>query len=88
MAGMPRTLLERATEILHELESKNLSFDQSPVKTKLKELKDLTTVQLSIFDQTDVNVMKLKDELSNMNINEMTPIECMLALANLKKLLD
>jgi len=88
MAGMPRSLLERATEILHELESKNLSFDQSPVKTKLKELKDLTTVQLSIFDQTDVNVMKLKNELSNMNINEMTPIECMLALANLKKLLD
>lgn len=91
MAGMPRSLLERATEILHELESKNLSFNENPVKTKLKELKelkDLTSVQLSIFDQSTVNDMKLKDELSKLNINQMTPIECMLALVNLRKLID
>ena len=88
MAGMPRTLLERATEILHELESKNLSLEASSVRSKVKELKEHTTVQLSIFDQTDVNMIKLKDELANMNINQMTPIECMLAIANLKKLLD
>ena len=88
MAGMPRILLERATEILHELESKNLSFEETPVKNKLKELKEQTAFQLSIFDQTDVNAMKLKDELGKLNVNQMTPIECMLALVNLKKLID
>lgn len=88
MAGMPRLLLDRATEILHELESKNLSFEESPVKSKLKELKEQTAFQLSIFDQTDINAIKLKDELSKLNINQMTPIECMLALVNLKKMLD
>lgn len=88
MAGMPRTLLERATEILHELESKNLSLDESPVREKIKELKEHTSIQLSIFDQTDASILKLKDELAKMNINEMTPIQCMLALAELKKLVD
>ncbi|HUR31717.1 MAG TPA: DNA mismatch repair protein MutS, partial [Saprospiraceae bacterium] len=88
MAGMPRTLLERATEILHELESKNLTLDETSMKSKVKELKEHTSVQLSIFDQTDVNMMKLKDELGKMNVNQMTPIECMLALVNLKKILD
>ena len=88
MAGMPRSLLERATEILHELESKNLSLEESSVKSRVKEIKEHTTVQLSIFDQTDVNMMKLKDEVAKLNINQMTPIECMMALVNLKKLTD
>lgn len=88
MAGMPRSLLERATEILHELESKNLSLEESSVKSKIRELREHTAVQLSIFDQSDVTMMKLKDEISKMDINQMTPIECMLALANLKKMLD
>lgn len=88
MAGMPRSLLERATEILHELESKNLSLDEASVKSKIRELREHTAVQLSIFDQSDVAMMKMKDELSKMDINQMTPIECMLALANLKKMLD
>ena len=88
MAGMPRSLLERATEILHELESKNLSLEESSVKSKMRELKEHTAIQLSIFDQADVTMMKLKDELDKMDINQMTPIECMLALMNLKKMLD
>ena len=86
MAGMPRTLLERATEILHDLESKNMSLEAtSSTREKMKELKEQTTVQLSIFDQTDINARKLMDEISKMNINEMTPIECMMALVQLKK---
>ena len=85
---MPRLLLERATEILHELESKNLSFEDSSIKSKMRELKEHTAVQLSIFDQTDVAMMKIKDELGKLDVNQMTPIECMLALMNLKKLIE
>ena len=86
MAGMPRTLLERATEILHELETKNVSPDAPTLSNKLNEVKELTSVQLSIFDQQDVNLLKLKDELAKLNINQMTPVECMLALVHLKKI--
>ena len=88
MAGMPRTLLERATEILHELESKNLSLQEPGVRKPTREIKDMTSIQLSIFDQTDINLRKMKDELLQMDINQMTPIECMMALLNLKKKLD
>ena len=85
---MPRTLLERATEILHELESKNLSLQEPGVRKPTREIKDMTSIQLSIFDQTDINLRKMKDELLQMDINQMTPIECMMALLNLKKKLD
>lgn len=88
MAGMPRTLLERATEILHELESKNLSLEDSTGKKKMKDIKDLTSFQLNIFDQTDINLRKMKDELLKLDINQMTPIECMMTLLKLKKELD
>lgn len=88
MAGMPRSLLERATEILHELESKNLTLEETSTKTRVRELKEHSAVQLSIFDQTDIAAMKVKDELAKLNINQMTPIECMLALVEIKKLLD
>ena len=88
MAGMPRTLLERATEILHELESKNLSLEESGGRKKIKEARDLTSFQLNIFDQTDINLRKMKDELLKLDINQMTPIECMMALLKLKKSAD
>lgn len=88
MAGMPKTLLERATEILHELESKNLSLEESTGKKKIKETRDLTSFQLNIFDQTDINLRKAKDELLSMDVNQMTPIECMMALLKVKKILD
>ncbi len=88
MAGMPRSLLERATEILHELESKNMSLEESGSKKKVKELKDTTSFQLNIFDQSDVTLRQLKDDLLKLNINEMTPIECMMKLLSLKKKVD
>jgi DNA mismatch repair protein MutS len=86
MAGMPRTLLERATEILHELESKNVDPEAPAISPRISDAKELTSVQLSIFDQTDVNLIKLRDELAKLNINQMTPVECMLALVQLKKI--
>lgn len=88
MAGMPKTLLQRATEILHELESKNLSLEGSGTRRTAKEIKEPTSFQLNIFDQTDIQLRKLKDDLLQMDVNQMTPIECMLALLNLKKSLE
>ena len=88
MAGMPKTLLERATEILHELESKNLSLEDATGKRKIKEARAFTSFQLNIFDQTDINLRKAKDELLSMDVNQMTPIECMLALLKVRKILE
>lgn len=96
MAGMPRTLLQRATEILHELESKNMSVEHgreskgSGIRKQEPEnaSRELTSFQLSIFDQTDVTLRQLKDELLKLDVNQMTPIECMIKLLALKKQLE
>lgn len=88
MAGMPKTLLQRATEILHELESKNLSLEEHTGVKSTKAVKELTSFQLSIFDQTDVQLRNIKDELQKMDINQMTPLECMMTLLRLQKSID
>ena len=88
MAGMPKSLLQRATEILHELESKNLSLEEKGHRTKPEGPKETSHYQLSIFDQTDVRLQRIKRELEHMDVNQMTPIECMMALLKLKKELE
>ncbi len=89
MAGMPKTLLQRATEILHELESKNVGPEDGAARKNSIPVKEVNTaIQLSIFDQTDVTLRQIKDALLNMDINQMTPIACMMALLDLKKKID
>ena len=96
MAGMPRTLLQRATEILHELESKNVSVEEGSSTKKqgavsrerIGNSPDMTSLQLSIFDQTDVILRQLKDELLRLDVNQMTPIQCMMKLLELKKKIE
>ncbi len=88
MAGMPKSLLQRATEILHELESKNLSLEETGTTQPAKKLKELTSFQLNIFDQTDVTLRQLKDELLRIDIHQMSPIDCMMKLLELKKQME
>ncbi len=85
MAGMPRYVVERANEILKELEQK--SIDAGNLDNKVKQIS--APVQLSFFDSgTDPKLLALKEELEDTDINRLTPIECMLKLDELKKLLD
>jgi len=86
MAGMPRSLLERATEILHELESKNISVEEGTADRQSIPMppSSATTVQLSLFDSQDLALRRLRDELEALDIHHMTPVECMLALVRLQ----
>jgi len=89
MAGMPKEIIQRAAEILHQLEQK--SIDQGEMKDP-----DLTdsvknidpSYQLSIFETVDPVAGKLKEALNNIQINSMTPIDCMMKLNELKELLE
>ena len=82
---MPRYVVERANEILKELEQK--SIDAGNLDNKVKKIS--APVQLSFFDSgTDPKLLALKEELEDTDINRLTPIECMLKLDELKKLLD
>ena len=86
MAGMPRYVVERANEILGQLEQK--SIDTGDLSEKVKKI-NAPAMQLSFFDaEPDPVLTELKEQLEEVDLNRLTPIECMLKLDELKKLLD
>ncbi|MDF1696502.1 MAG: DNA mismatch repair protein MutS [Saprospiraceae bacterium] len=91
MAGMPIEVLKRANEILKQLELKSITEDgtlQNPdLSDQVKQI-EADPYQLSIFETVDPIAGKLKQELSDIQLNSMTPIECMMKLNELKKLLE
>ncbi len=85
MAGMPRYVVERSQEILAQLEQK--SIDAGDLEEKVQRIKASTT-QLSFFDAApDPQLVALQEKLNSIDLNSVTPIECMLHLDALKKLL-
>ncbi len=85
MAGMPRSVVSRADEILKELE-------QSHEKQELtKPIADIAGhregMQLSIFQLDDPVLKQIRDEILEIDINNLTPMEALNKLYNIKKLL-
>jgi DNA mismatch repair protein MutS len=78
MAGMPRDILRRAQEILKVLEAQSVEgrADTSAISQPL---------QLNMFDATDKQMEALRAEVKDLDLNAMTPIECMLKIAEWKK---
>ncbi|WP_253273965.1 DNA mismatch repair protein MutS [Flammeovirga sp. OC4] len=84
LAGMPQKVVRRSEEILEHLEQDKRKEKNTE---RIKEVpKD--NYQLSIFDSVDPVAKKLKDEFEKIDVNTMTPIEAMLKLNELKKLLS
>ncbi len=89
MSGMPRMIIERAYEILEQLEKKMRdNTDGENIGKKLKTLSHQNVVQLSIFDKVDETAGLLKKELLEIDLNSMTPIDCMLKLNQLRNIVE
>ncbi|MCH2045293.1 MAG: DNA mismatch repair protein MutS [Saprospiraceae bacterium] len=85
MAGMPRYIVERANEILTQLEQKNI--DKEDLSERVEKI-SAPAMQLSFFEAAaDPNLEKIKEQLEELNLNIMTPIDCMMKLNELKKIL-
>src|SRR5690606_31312491 len=84
MAGMPPQLIQRANEILTQLEEKHA--DRSPGE----KMKNLTApkVQLSIFDAHTEIFQQIRELLDDLDINRLTPVEALLKLNDIKNLLN
>ncbi|MEZ4720639.1 MAG: DNA mismatch repair protein MutS [Flavobacteriales bacterium] len=82
MAGMPDSLIRRAKYILSELESSERS---DLAKDKINSIKE--EMQLSFFQLDDPVLSQIKDELINIDINSLTPVEALFKLNEIKKLL-
>jgi DNA mismatch repair protein MutS len=75
MAGLPKPVIQRSHEILTQL----MSGDKEKLSSSL-EVKQ--TVQTNLFDEKE---HELQDELSELNINQLTPMEALLKLDEMKK---
>lgn len=83
IAGMPQNIVLRANEILHHLEKDHIKEQN---KEKIKEAPK-NNFQLSFFDPLDPKIEELKTKLSELDPNTMSPIEALLKLNELKKLI-
>ena len=89
MSGMPKIIIERAGEILSELENKRLQGNTKTSEiTKTISKRVPEALQLSIFETVDPLAGQLKQAILNLDLNTMTPIDCMLKIRELKNLLE
>ena len=91
MAGMPRDIITRAMEILEDLESKTIEGQDDPNRKDTRHnAKNIVpnNFQLSLFETADPIAGELKQNIKTLDLNTMTPIECMLKLHELKKILE
>ena len=86
LAGMPPTIVERANEVLKQLETNNRS---DSVITK--DLGDVASsrsgYQLSIFQLDDPVLSQIRDEILTIDINNLTPVEALNKLYDIKGIL-
>ena len=81
MAGLPVFVTNRAKEVLQNLESKELTPYEEK-KEKLKKLKEKDDLQISLFEMKDD---KIRNEIDEIEINNLTPLEALNKLSELKK---
>ncbi len=84
MAGMPKSIVTRAGEILKELESnhENKGVSAKPVAGLSQKREGY---QLSIFQLDDPVLKQIRDEIKKTDINNMTPMEALQKLSDIKK---
>lgn len=84
MAGMPKAIVDRANEILQELEQKHIANDGSQ---KVKKI-DAKNYQLSFFQLDDPKLVKIREAIEGLDINTLTPVEALMKLNELKNIVE
>ena len=83
MAGMPKSVVVRAEEILKEMELSQK--DELPARPNAEIGKKREGYQMSIFQLDDPVLKQIRDEIKHLNINNLTPIEALNKLNEIKK---
>ena len=82
MAGMPQQVVQKANKILKKLES---SHTNEEVGDKLQAVQD--EMQLSFFNLDDPLLEEIKEEILHLDIDTLTPVEALMKLNEIKRLL-
>ncbi|MCF2659389.1 DNA mismatch repair protein MutS [Parabacteroides distasonis] len=86
MAGMPRSIVKRADEILKQLERENRQEGITPAKGGVVQTNG--SYQLSFFQLDDPVLSQIRDEIKNLDVNNLTPIEALNKLNEIKKIIN
>ena len=81
MAGMPQTVIQKAQKILKKLEKDHSGEVLNGIRAEKEEL------QLSFFNLDDPLLENLKEEIMNIDINTLTPVEALMKLNEIKRML-
>ncbi|WP_072783433.1 DNA mismatch repair protein MutS [Flavobacterium haoranii] len=81
MAGMPQTVIQKAQKMLKKLEKDHSAEELSGLKSTDDEL------QLSFFNLDDPLLEEIKEEIVNLDINTLTPVEALMKLNEIKRML-
>ncbi|BCY27446.1 DNA mismatch repair protein MutS [Flavobacterium okayamense] len=81
MAGMPQTVIQKAQKMLKKLEKNHSAEELSGLKATDDEM------QLSFFNLDDPLLEEIKEEIVNLDINTLTPVEALMKLNEIKRML-
>jgi DNA mismatch repair protein MutS len=84
LAGMPSKVVDRAKEVLVQLEK---SHSKENLNGNIKQVAQDAAVQLSFFQLDDPLLEQIRDEIIHLDINTLTPVEALMKLNEIKRLL-
>ena len=85
MAGMPKSIVKRANDILHQLETDNRQQGIAKPTAEIASGRD--GMQLSFFQLDDPVLCQVRDEILNLDVNNLTPLEALNKLNDIKKII-
>ncbi len=85
MAGMPQSIVKRANNILKQLESDNRKSGIAKPTQQIATQRE--GMQLSFFQLDDPVLSQIRDEIKNLDINSLTPIEALNKLNEIRKII-
>ena len=87
IAGMPKSIVNRANTILKQLEADNASVGvDQPATSRLAGSASQNGMQLSFFQLDDPVLCQIRDEILGLDINNLTPVEALNKLNEIKKI--
>ncbi len=87
LAGMPKSIVKRANEILKQLEKENRQTGQVTGKHITEGPSSPAGMQLSFFQLDDPVLCQIRDEILHLDVNRLTPLEALNKLNDIKRIL-
>ncbi|MDZ4823949.1 MAG: DNA mismatch repair protein MutS [Flavobacteriales bacterium] len=85
MAGMPVKVVERAKEILVQLEK---SHSRENLQGQIKDIAAQAGMQLSFFQLDDPTLGQVREQILHLDVNNLTPVEALMKLSEIKRILS